>query len=247
MDTSTVHQERRGDAGGHGVERHGYGGTGRSTRAELAAMLAGGAAVDDVIHNVTVASVALVSGADCAKLSFLDEGRIRSSAATSELALSLDAAQQVSRHGPCLEAIRTRTVVRCADLRADGRWPQFAPLAADAGVRSLLSHPVDTLGDGRATLSLFGFRANAFTADSEAVGAVLANYASVALVSATRERHFQAALATRDVIGQAKGMIMERFGVDADHAFTMLTSLSQEMNTPVRDLAAQLAQSATRS
>lgn len=69
---------------------------------------------------------------------------------------------------------------------------------------------------------------------------MLASHAAIALLHDNRERQFKAALASRDVIGQAKGMIMERFRVDALHAFAMLTAISQETNTPVRDLAARL-------
>jgi AmiR/NasT family two-component response regulator len=89
-------------------------------------------------------------------------------------------------------------------------------------------------------LSLFGFRAKAFGAESETIGAMLANHAAIALIHERRERQFRAALASRDIIGQATGMIMERFDVDACRAFSMLKVISQESNTPLRDLAAKL-------
>jgi AmiR/NasT family two-component response regulator len=74
--------------------------------------------------------------------------------------------------------------------------------------------------------------------------AVLANHAAIALINEQREHQFKAALATRDIIGQAKGMIMERFSVDASQAFAMLKSISQESNTPVRDLATRIVDGA---
>lgn len=92
-------------------------------------------------------------------------------------------------------------------------------------------------------MSLFGFRLDAFTANSEAIGAMLAEHAALAIFYAQRASQFRTALASRDIIGQAKGMIMERFGVDASRAFAMLGRISQETNTPVRDLAARLARS----
>jgi hypothetical protein len=212
--------------------------------AEVAGALAGGTSVDEVLTNLAAASLALVPGADCAKISVIDNGLLSSIATTSQLAASLDTAQQTARHGPCLEAISARKAVRCDDLDTDRRWPQFALHATRAGVHCVLSSPIDISGTGGATLSLFGFRAQAFGTRSEAIGAVLAGHASIALMSQKRELQFKAALATRDVIGQAKGMIMERFGVDADRAFSMLRALSQESNTPVRDLAARLVDSA---
>jgi transcriptional regulator with GAF, ATPase, and Fis domain len=221
--------------------------TGRPTISEVTGTLARGNAIEDVLHNLTAASLALIRGADCAKLSVIDNGVLRSTAATSELAVSLDTPQQVARRGPCLEAISTRKAICCDDLRTDARWPEFSPIAVTAGVRSVMCCPIDTPEDGGATLSLFGFQTEAFGPESETIGAVLADHASIALLNQRQEREFQTALATRDVIGQAKGTIMERFGVDAQQAFTMLTALSQNTNTPVRDLAAKLVNPAGKA
>ena len=110
----------------------------------------------------------------------------------------------------------------------------------------MLASPIDIAGDTGATLSLFGVRVGAFGAESETMGAMLANHAAIALVQDKHERQFRAALATRDVIGQAKGIVIERFGVDAARAFAMLTAISQDTNTPVRDIAAMVVDSATQ-
>ena len=111
--------------------------------------------------------------------------------------------------------------------------------ARDGTVQSTITQLVSA-GVTSATLSLFGSQPGAFEAGSDAIAAMLANHAAFALFTAEHERHFRAALATRDVIGQAKGMIMERFGVASARAFAMLTTISQETNTPVRQLAASL-------
>jgi len=214
------------------------------TIAVLAGALAGGAGIEEVLTKLTLASLALVPSADYAKISIIDNNGLFSLAATSQLATLLDSAQQAARQGPCLEAISARKTIRCGDLETDARWPRFAPHATTAGVHSVLSSPIDIPGDTGATLSLFGVRAEAFVAESETVGAMLANHAAIALVHDTHERQFRAALATRDVIGQAKGIVMERFGVDATRAFGMLAAISQDTNTPVRDLAVRLVDSA---
>ncbi|MDT5213137.1 MAG: hypothetical protein QOK18_1376, partial [Mycobacterium sp.] len=213
------------------------------TIAELAGALARGADIEEVLTKLTLASLALVPSADYAKISIIDNNGLFSLAATSQLAASLDIAQQAARQGPCLEAISARKTIRCDDLETDARWPRFAPHATTAGVRSVLSSPIDISGDTGATLSLFGVRAEAFVAESETVGAILANHAAIALVHDKHERQFRAALATRDIIGQAKGIVMERFGVDATRAFGMLAAISQDTNTPVRDLAVRLVDS----
>lgn len=221
--------------------RHGRRGKAvQSTIARLAGAMVGKAGIEDTLSKLTGASLALIPGADCAKISIIENGHLRSITATSQLSSSLDSAQQAAGHGPCLEAIRAKKATCCNDLRTDTRWPRFASSATTAGVHSVLSSPIATPGETWATLTLFGFRAEAFGPDSEAVGAMLASHAAIALMHDEQERQFKAALATRDVIGQAKGMIMERFGVDAGRAFAMLRAISQETNTPVRDLASQL-------
>lgn len=212
----------------------------QSTIARLAGAMVGKAGVEDTLSKVTGASLALIPGADCAKISTIENGQLRSITATSKLTSSLDSAQQTAGHGPCLEAISGKKATRCNNLRTDTRWPRFASSATTAGVHSVLSSPIDIPGATCATLTLFGFRAEAFGPDSEAVGAMLASHAAIALIHDEQERQFKAALATRDVIGQAKGMIMERFGVDAAQAFAMLREISQETNTPLRELATRL-------
>lgn len=217
----------------------------QATIADLAVALVGGAAVEEVLRKLTLAALVLVPSADCAKISVRDDSVLFSLAATSQLTASLDSAQQAAGHGPCLEAISARKTIRCDDLTIDARWPRFAPRATAAGVHSALSCPLHMAGDTCATLSLFGARAEAFGVEAETVGAMLANHAAIALVHDKRERQLRAALATRDVIGQAKGIVMERFGVDATRAFAMLVTISQDTNTPVRDLAARLVGCAT--
>jgi transcriptional regulator with GAF, ATPase, and Fis domain len=214
----------------------------QSTIAELA----GGGVTEDLLSRLTSVSLALIPGADGAKISVIDNDRLCSIAATSQLVTSLDSAQQAAGHGPCLDAIRSRTAIRCNDLRVAARWPRFAARATAAGVHSVLSSPISISPDTCAALSVFGFRTEAFSTTSQTMAAMLADHASIALINNIRERQFRAALATRDVIGQAKGMIMERFAVDADRAFAMLTTISQQTNTPVRDVAARLAESAGR-
>jgi transcriptional regulator with GAF, ATPase, and Fis domain len=215
----------------------------QSRIAELAVALVGGAAIEDVLTKVACASVALVPGADFAKISVIDNGQLRSLAATSKLTALLDGAQRTAGQGPCLEAISAVKAVRCDDLRTDVRWPQFSQPAATAGVRSVLSCPVGIPGTTAATLSLFGFAPKVFGIESDCIGAMLASHAAIALINEEQARQFKAALATRDVIGQAKGMIMSRFDVDAARAFAMLSAISQQTNTPVRDLAGKIVDS----
>ena len=89
-------------------------------------------------------------------------------------------------------------------------------------------------------LNLFGTKPDVFTAENEAIGAMLATHAATALIADDERLQFQSALASRDIIGQAKGMIMERFDVDAVRAFELLRKLSQNSNTRLASVAEEL-------
>ena len=222
------------------LDREYHDGTVQSTLAELVSALVRGAGIEEMLTKLTSASVALVPGAEFAKISLIGNGHLRSIAATSESIALLDCAQQAAGQGPCLDAVHTQNPIRCSDLRTDVRWPQFARAAMTAGVHCVLSCPLDMPGGSGATLTLFGSQPGAFRRGSAAIAAMLADHAAIALFTAEHERQFRAALATRDIIGQAKGLLMERFGVDSARAFAMLKQISQETNTPVRQLAARL-------
>jgi hypothetical protein len=89
-------------------------------------------------------------------------------------------------------------------------------------------------------LNLFSFRPNVWRAEAETIGTVLAAHAASALLASREGEQLHAALLSRDRIGQAKGIIMERFGVDEVRAFGMLQRLSQESNTRLADIAARV-------
>jgi hypothetical protein len=145
--------------------------------------------------------------------------------------------------GPCLDAAVDELVVRCPDLSQDERWPGFAAAAVEAGVHSMLSYQLYTHRGGAGALNLFGCTARRFNAEAEAIGAMLATHAAVALIAADKQLQFESALASRDLIGQAKGIVMERFKTDAVQAFHLLVKRSQDTNTPLRTVAAQIVES----
>ena len=87
-------------------------------------------------------------------------------------------------------------------------------------------------------LNLFAFKPNAFDGESETFGTILAAHAAAAILASREGEELQSALSTRDRIGQAKGIIMERYNVDDVRAFEMLRKLSQDSNTRLSDIAA---------
>ncbi len=202
------------------------------------------AALERALATVTTSAVGLVDGVDFADVMVIREGRAQSVSATVEPMLAeLDAVQITLRQGPCLEAAVGGAMIRCTDLREDSRWPGYAAAAVAAGVHSMLSFQLATgpHGVGGAEHVRSGPPRDVDPPAAEAIGALLATVATVALMTtARREGQFEVALASRDVIGQAKGILMNHFKVDATRAFEMLKSVSQNENTPLRSVAQQI-------
>jgi GAF domain-containing protein len=193
------------------------------------------------LQRVTAACVELIAGADAADVLVITSfDEFESLAATSALPEMLDRAQQQFNEGPCVNAAHGDSVVLCNDLRDDPRWPRFAKTAVKAGVAAMMSFQLFTHDERVGALNVVGLQPNCFGEDAEAVGAMLATHCALALIADNKEQQFESALASRDIIGQAKGMIMERFNVDAVRAFELLTRLSQNSNTRLSDIAAQI-------
>lgn len=215
----------------------------RRTMAELTDKFAHPTEIGAPLHSVTAAAVELIVGVDCADVLLISgPADFQSLAATSQLAVDVDGFQQRFGEGPCLDAAAGDAVVRCNYLREDPRWPTFAESAVAAGVLSMMSFQLYTHNARMGALNLFGCQPDVFDPDAEAVGAMLATHAAIALLAHDKEHQFRSALASRDVIGQAKGMIMERFGVDAVRAFELLKILSQNSNTRLADVAAEIVE-----
>ena len=214
----------------------------RVAMSELTRPPAGETDLDKTLAAVTSTAVKLIDGVDCADVMVLDNGKVESLAPTHPLAGELDAAQIRLQQGPCLQAALAQDVVHCPDLAGDDRWPQFAAVALDAGVNSMLSFRLYSHSTGSGALNLFGYTTGPFNAEDLLVGAMLATHAANALLAINKQRQFESALASRDIIGQAKGMLMERFEVSAVRAFEMMTTLSQDTNTPLRVVAHRITE-----
>ena len=206
--------------------------------AELARSVAGPRSVKDVLASVTTAAVELLAGADIAGVLLIAKGgKYESLVGTSDLIYKLDELQVKYGAGPCVDAAVDQLIVRTDDFETEQRWPEYSRAVSEIGVGSSLSFKLYTSDRSAGALNLFSFRPHAFTGESEAIGSVLAAHAAPALIASRQGEQLQSALTTRDLIGQAKGVIMERFNVDAVRAFEMLRELSQSMNTRLADVA----------
>jgi GAF domain-containing protein len=152
----------------------------------------------------------------------------------------LDLLQQKIRSGPCLETAQSQTVVRVDNTGRDARWPEFMDKAVSLGVCSMLCVPlwVDerTLG----ALSLYSDRPMSFRAPDEQTVNLFATLAALALAGAQRAEQLQSALRNREIIGQAKGVLIERLRVTEDAAFVLLAQASQNQNRKLVTVAQHL-------
>jgi GAF domain-containing protein len=206
--------------------------------AELARASAAPRSVEEVLSDVTAAATELIPGADTAGVLLIGRGgKFESIAGTSELPHRLDELQMKFSEGPCVEAALDELIVRTEDFRSEQRWPRYSAAVVEIGVLSGLSFKLYTADRTAGALNLFSFKPEAFDAEDETTGVVLAAHAAAAILASRQGEQLESALSTRDRIGQAKGIIMERFGVDDVQAFEMLRRLSQDSNTRLIEVA----------
>jgi GAF domain-containing protein len=209
--------------------------------AELARAAAAPRPVNDVLSDVTAAAKELIPGTESAGVLMVAKGgKFDSLAGTDELPHQLDLLQMKFNEGPCVQAAVDETIIRTDDFRVERRWPQYSPAVVEIGVLSGLSLKLYTANRTAGALNLFAFKPNAFDQADETIGIVLAAHAAAAILASREGEELQSALSTRDRIGQAKGIIMERFAVDDIRAFEMLRKLSQDSNTKLVDVATRV-------
>ncbi|MBM9477374.1 GAF and ANTAR domain-containing protein [Nakamurella flavida] len=194
------------------------------------------------LQGVVDAAVANIRGADFAGITQIVDGIPRTTAGTDPLVGAVDEVQYETGQGPCLSAIADQATVSSADLATETRWPDFAQRTVDLGIRSMLAFQLFVRSKDVGALNLYSRAPGAFDAVDEQMGLLLASHAAVALVGAQELGDLQAALVTRDVIGQAKGMLMERFSLSGPAAFQLLVAASQATNRKLRDIAVSIAQ-----
>jgi GAF domain-containing protein len=167
--------------------------------------------------------------------------RIDTPAANHRYPVLLDEIQQRHKEGPCLASAWEKQTFHIADLEEDFRWPKYRRDAlAETPIRSIMAFQLFIADQTMGALNVYAEEPNAFDEETEEVGLIFATHSSVAWNSARRDEQLRKALTTRDAIGQAKGMIMERYGIGAIQAFEMLRQLSQDSNVPLARIAQEI-------
>ena len=199
--------------------------------------------LQDTLDSIVRATRSSVPGFDHVGISITHrDGTIDTRAGTGELVWQLDALQYEMHEGPCYDAVTDGHAVVAEHLRDDQRWPRYAPRAAQLGLRSQLGlHLYD---DGRTIggLNLYSTRSDEVDPDAVHVAKLFSVHASIALGHAQKEHQLTQAIASRKVIGQAIGIVMERYQVDEDRAFQFLVRASSTSNHKLRDVARELVE-----
>jgi GAF domain-containing protein len=205
---------------------------------ELAVRLQDEDSRDGTLRAIVHAALDLVPGTTWAGISLVQSKRVTVEASSHDLVVELDQLQSDFGEGPCLTAIGHQHTVRVADLARPGQpWPRFAAAAAERGVRSMMSLGLFVRRETLGALNLYAPRPDAFTPDAEIMADLLAQHAAVALAGAIHEHNLNAALANRDVLGQANGILMQRDRLTALQAFQLLVRASQGTNMKIAEVA----------
>jgi hypothetical protein len=212
---------------------------------EVALVMFAPGSVDSVLQRIVDEATDAVEGCDLAGILLLQGTLVTTSASSDPLLIELHRLQTEFGEGPCLEVAAGEPNIYAVDLAVDDRWPQFGPAAVATGVRSVLAYQVASRRSS--VLNLYSRLPAAFGAVDRAKALLFATLAGLALGAAEehedqaqREVQFQTGLRTRELIGQAVGILIERERITPDQAFHVLVRASQHLNVKLRDVAQTL-------
>lgn len=197
--------------------------------------------LDSTLQRIVEVAARSLPGIDHAGISVAHrDGRMETKAGTDALVWQLDDLQYSLREGPCVYAVEAEPVVVVNHIRHEQRWPRYVPPAVKAGLRAQIGLRLyleqKTLGG----LNLYSTETDEIDPDVEHTAALFAAHAAVAMGRARTEETLHSAVRTRTLIGQAVGIVMQRYEIDDDRAFRYLARVSQHGNVKLRDVAAEL-------
>ncbi|MDY6807817.1 GAF and ANTAR domain-containing protein [Gordonia mangrovi] len=193
-----------------------------------------------VLGRISAAAVDSVPGTEFASVTMVTAGRIETPVVVGDLAGKSDALQREFNEGPCVRSAVDDTTIIIDDMRRENRWPRYAEAATELGIGSMACFCLYIDGHDFGALNLLSTTTHAFEPDAIAVGQLFAAHCATAFSAVREKDQLLTALSSRDIIGQAKGMIMERYQVDADQAFRLLARLSQDSNTKLIEVAKKI-------
>ncbi|MFB9831082.1 GAF and ANTAR domain-containing protein [Actinoallomurus acaciae] len=196
------------------------------------------------LERATSYAVDLVGGCDAAGIIAVDKRGVRALSASDPIACAGDRLQQECGGGPSFEAIDgTVQACRVADLDvAPRRWRRFTEGVVRLGIAGVMALPLLVPGEMLGVLNVYSLRRGELTVESERLGALLASHIAVAFATAQAEENLRTAVTSHQQVGEAVGILMERYRIGKGEALAMLTKASQNQNTKLRELARQLVE-----
>jgi GAF domain-containing protein len=196
--------------------------------------------LDHTLGQITAAAVEVLPGVTFASFTILHgDGSLETAAPTDSLIDVLDAAQYRLRQGPCYEAATDSLHVSSADIGADERFPDYGAIAAAAGIKAQAGIRLFDSSKGRGALNLYSPQIGTFES-LEMLSKLFAHQAATVISYANEIQTLREAVDTRATIGQAIGILMERYKLDDKRAFAFLARLSQQRNIKLRKLAEEV-------
>jgi hypothetical protein len=201
------------------------------------------ASLDATLETIAVAARDSIPGFDLAGISTVDaEGNATTWAVSDPLVFEFDKVQYSLGEGPCLDALGVSHVVSVPRIRHDQRWPRYVPQVVQMGLRSQLAVKVG-LGDdtgARASINMYSTISDEIEPEAEPIAELFAIHVAATLGYVIKIDQLNQGIQTRKVIGQAIGILMERYGIPEDNAFQFLVRASQTDNIKVRVIAQRL-------
>ncbi|MCU1605500.1 MAG: Antitermination regulator [Modestobacter sp.] len=214
---------------------------------DLAGVVLADRELPDVLTEVVGLARRALPGAEASSITLIRADKPFTAAFDGQMAMDADELQYERGYGPCLDAGRAGELFLVTDMRTETRWPDYAVHAADRGVRSSLSVPlpfqgatIGALNNYASTPAAFGERDVALGQEAAAFVAIAVGNAEAAARATQEATNMRTAMLSRSVIEQAKGILMERYKVTGEQAFTLLTHASQRSNVKLRDVAEEL-------
>jgi GAF domain-containing protein len=200
------------------------------------------------LQLAVAAVVDMVDGCDEAGVAMVTRSGLETITATSELVTHGDQLQYELGEGPCVDTVKTHTTVISSEIASDPRWPRWGPTIAQRyGVGSILSLLLYTGDDSYGALNLYSAAPHAYTSEDILVAHSIAAHLAVAVAAARVSEHKGLAMVSRLLIGQAEGILMERYRITAEQAFDLLRHLSEDSNRKLILVAQDLVATGTTS
>ncbi len=212
---------------------------------EMASQVHASEDYEDTFGRITRTAASSITGCDAASISTIEAGTPVTHGSTGDLATRGDQIQYEENEGPCLDAAMRERWVYTPNIAASARWPHSSlRLAGELGVQTMMScrlaldaAPNQTLGG----INMYSRTPNAFTDEDQMLALLLSSLGAVVVDASRQQAHLRKAIESRQLIGEAVGILRSQGGISRERAFDMLSKASQRMNVKLRDLAQQIA------